>query len=259
MSDKKIIFLDWDDTLFFTHVHDYIETIPIEQELFAQYIDNLYAFLEYIVSKGRVIIVTNGSVGWVMNGCCEKYPQLKNIFVKLNIELISARDRYSQLYPKEYVKWKKLTFKSILDEYKNNNLHVISIGDSNDERIAVWHTTGIDVHCVKKVDDITYTVPKKNIKTSSLKLIKKPTFNILSNEIKLLRNFWVDLLLDSNIECDYIIDSNYNMIFVNGIINMEELWMKPVLCIVPRINITRSIHYNLRKRKINEINDEIIV
>lgn len=244
MTEKKVIIFDWDDTLYYTNAYNDIINSPIDIKEYNEYIDNLLNLLSYAQTKGRVIIVTNGSREWVKNVCCDRYPALKIIFDDLNITLISARDMYSSLYPKQYILWKELAFKSILDLYidkhcSNKSIHMLSIGDSNDERTAIWRTIN------------------KNIKRSSLKLLKKPTFNLLLYQIKLIKKYWLDLLLDSTIECDYILDTNYDMIIKNGVINKKEIWIRPVLTLpIVDINDSDSIStnsYNLRKRKRTEI------
>jgi hypothetical protein len=244
MTEKKVIIFDWDDTLYYTNAYDDIINSPIDIKEYNEYIDNLLNLLSYAQTKGRVIIVTNGSREWVKNVCCNRYPELKIIFDDLSITLISARDMYSSLYPKQYILWKEFAFKSILDLYIDKNcsdksLHMLSIGDSNDERTAIWRTIN------------------KNIKRSSLKLLKKPTFNLLLYQIKLIKKYWLDLLLDSTIDCDYILDTNYDMIIKNGVINKKEIWIRPVLTLpIVDINDSYSIStnsYNLRKRKRTEI------
>ena len=233
MSEQNIIIFDWDDTLYYTNAYDDIINSPIDIKQYNMYIDNLLILLKYAQTKGDVYIVTNGSREWVKSVCCNKYPEFNILFDELNITLISARDMCSTIYPKQYVVWKEVAFKSILDLYPNDSLHIISIGDSNDERTAIWNITN------------------KNMKTSSLKLLRKPTFNLLLQQFKLLKKFWLDLLLDSNINCDYILETNYDSIVNNGIINKKDIWIRPVLNL-PLINVNETIStnsYNLRKRK----------
>jgi hypothetical protein len=79
---------------------------------------------------GTVKIVTNARKDWVESSCRNFLPRCA--FLLETIPIFSARGVYEWLYPDNPVMWKILAFQITTI----NHSHVISIGDTNAERIA---------------------------------------------------------------------------------------------------------------------------
>lgn len=58
---------------------------------------------------GKVYIVTNAAEGWVQLSA-KRFLPLVNAEIQTGITIISARERYEKLYPRNYQKWKVEAF-----------------------------------------------------------------------------------------------------------------------------------------------------
>lgn len=58
---------------------------------------------------GKVYIVTNAAEGWVQLSA-NRFLPLVNAEIQTGITIISARERYEKLYPRNYQKWKVEAF-----------------------------------------------------------------------------------------------------------------------------------------------------
>lgn len=153
-----LIIIDWDDTLIPTtkldDFYDFEEKRYIKpSQDFAKvgiHIYNLLRTLLHVYGSSSIKIVTNSLNGWVMDSLdiCHNisssfsfqsdFKNIKQLLIENNIEIISARSRYSSLYPEwRYAPiWKKLTFENILKQKSTNEftktqdiINIISIGD----------------------------------------------------------------------------------------------------------------------------------
>lgn len=177
-STHNTIFLyDWDDTLFCTSylfpngIHDdesirsalkLIDKMTILQEL-------VYNLLFMSINKGKVYIVTNSSPGWVQKCIRKFYPKLQTLMNSITV--ISARGKFSQMYPEDMQMWKILTFEEIAEEYDSNLVsNIICMGDDDIEMEA----------CELMVHKFREAVIK------TIKFKEKPSFNELKKTLKLV-------------------------------------------------------------------------
>lgn len=133
-----VIFLDWDDTLLPT---DYLTSKPIKYnevddkeslELLIDAISKLFVLFD----KHKIIIATNALYEWIFDSIRIYYPEHKNLFD--SCQIISCREKYNK-FNSCGVNWKYQCFKKILLELNKgiNQIQMISIGDSENERCAI--------------------------------------------------------------------------------------------------------------------------
>lgn len=184
-KNHVIIFLDWDDTLFPTtfirqiNATDISEMNEKQKILIEQLQDNVCTIINKSLQCGSVAIVTNAQEGWV-ESCIESYMS-KLMFVIDKIKIISARSSFECYHPGVPILWKYRAFYMVLSNYVNNNimkypnikkkLNVVSIGDSDIERLAITSTISLNYqHSLRK----------------SIKLMLRPGMTELNLQQKLL-------------------------------------------------------------------------
>lgn len=198
-SNSAIIYIDWDDTLFPTswylknNININLINEPHIIEIFSNIDDIICDFLEWIQKFGDIIIVSNASKKWI-DQSMSSLKKTKNILD--NIEIISARDIY-EYYSNCPIDWKAFVFKNCASKYKNPT-NIISIGDSEHERIAI-HSLQDAIKC------------KKNIK--SIKFISNPCVENMSDQINILKNM-MDSICDIDMDIDIDMDCYMDLIVV---------------------------------------------
>lgn len=183
--DESIIIFDWDDTLF---PSSYIQENNIKLDNMNDfiYLDELIeSILIHIHKFGKIIIITNGSLKWILF-CLNILPKTKN-FIKNHVVIISARDRYSHSYDVDY--WKRLSFQDALKKYYNKKIkNIISIGDAEYELNALANLHSLD--------------PKLILK--SIKLIRSPSYDDLIAQLILFKkNIMIICLKKSHIDVKF--------------------------------------------------------
>jgi hypothetical protein len=214
---KNIIFIDWDDTLFPT---TWINNNSIDcknkedinkYKLFFLELDKSISNLLEILTDNNdnaVYIVTNANKKWV-ELCLLTLPNTSSIIDK-DVTILSAKDIYNQK-TNSMMDWKILTFKDIVNDMYINNVNinnaleidglyasihpsqpssfignVISIGDSNYEYTALLNlydylkNNGFKLYNTSKKKEKEYLL--KNIK-----LVDKPEFDIIINQLYVLK------------------------------------------------------------------------
>jgi hypothetical protein len=78
--------------------------------------------------------VTNANKKWIQK-CLIVLPLTKSIIEKYEIEIVSARDDYSEQYLDNIGMWKIKSFEDLFKKYKPNN--IIAVGDAHYEINAV--------------------------------------------------------------------------------------------------------------------------
>lgn len=177
---KTLIILDWDDTLFPTSwivknninlsdkntQHQYIV-------FFSQLDTLLYNILLKLLKYGKVFIVTNAVVKWVVISSTI-LPNTQKL-INNNIVILSAREAFQPKYRDQIHLWKKLMFKELIetnfDGYPFQN--IISVGDADYEFNAT--TDLYNEHSVVK---------KRLLKTIRFK--KDPSFEALIDQLEVL-------------------------------------------------------------------------
>lgn len=177
---KRIIFIDWDDTLLPTSwlkSQGYEVDKPIlKPELLNAQIEHVYdkvsALLELYRQYGYVYIITNSETGWVDLSISAFAPKLSDIIGGL--EIVSARSTFEPDFPDDPMLWKYLAMRDIIFSHMMDSLEpvieIVSVGDDMVEREAAM------LICKQLV-----------IKTcKTIKLLSRPTSEQLVNQLNLL-------------------------------------------------------------------------
>ena len=175
-QEETITIFDWDDTLmpttaltrqgcFDTNV---IARLPgwLLYQLQQFEASAINVLEEAAKHSTTVIILTNGSEGWVEQSGGRYLPGLVYAIGELGIPIISAQAAYGQMYPADPTMWKKRAFEDLLAD-GHHPLNLISIGDMDYERVAaksVRYKPGIE---------IKYTKTAKLIEMSSIQLLEE--------------------------------------------------------------------------------------
>ena len=208
---KNTIFIDWDDTLYpTTWVHNNNidctnkEDINKYKLFFLELDKSITNLLEILTddNDNAVYIVTNANKKWV-ELCLSILPKTKEIIEK-DVIILSAKDNYNQK-TNSVMDWKVLTFRDVVNNvYINNALelgglytplhtspsqfmgNVVSIGDSNYEYTALLNL----YEYFKKNGFRLFNTSKKKEKEyllKNIKLVDKPEFDILINQLYVLK------------------------------------------------------------------------
>lgn len=187
-KENTIIILDWDDTLFPTSwlIQNGINIVNVSMKdklimVFADLDDILYNLLSKLKNYGQVIIITNALPIWIIMSS-SILPKTNKILE--NIKIISARKKYKSI-SQNMMDWKRLAFKEeILELIKNNNfINVISVGDAKYEYNALVNL---------------YKITNTNKILKSIKLMERPTNDILIDQLKVLSNVFYNICLSNN-------------------------------------------------------------
>jgi hypothetical protein len=184
---ETVIFCDWDDTLFPTSWLERQGLLACDAMISERQQDLLQTMaawaartLQMAMAIGRVIIVTNAQQGWVETSCAAFMPSLSNLLQDAHI--VSARSRYEQCCGNDPSGWKCLAFehevqKLYQDMSTNQELNIISLGDSLHEQRALVSLTQSLPHCCGK----------------SLKFMHTPTIEQLIDQHELLSDCFLDV------------------------------------------------------------------
>ena len=138
--DKKkynsIIIFDWDDTLLPTSflvskgiLTPYMKLSKYETQKILELEELILQLLALAVDKGNVYIITNADKCWVEYSSKLIYPRIKNILQK--IKIISAKNKYQEIYPGDSRKWKIKAFVNLTTELNVKKItNIICSGDS---------------------------------------------------------------------------------------------------------------------------------
>ena len=154
---KTLIIFDFDDTLFCTKYFDTF-SVPYKdifdsritlEEINPSLVKELKELKNTIIElfnnlqqKYDIIIISNADIKWINNCLAHFLEELKEYINENNIKIYSAKNIFSKIV-KDSNEWKVKCFKKAIKElYKNDlnfDLNVISIGDSNKEKKAVFN------------------------------------------------------------------------------------------------------------------------
>ena len=88
--------------------------------------------LQKCMEQGQVFIITNAAEGWVEFSTKKYLPKLKKIISE--IDVISARTKFEEMFPNEYHQWKMHAFLETLDHLSLGAVtNLIAMGDSHME------------------------------------------------------------------------------------------------------------------------------
>jgi hypothetical protein len=149
-----LILLDWDDTLFPTSVlsaallinaEQPIEGLsPVLQSQLLSLQESTLQLLKACQQVGHVTIVTNAMEGWVESCSQRAFPQVWNLLLQEDIDVISAQTRYAAQCGEDPTDWKVSAFNKEMDDMCAMEgdggccwaVKLMSIGDSQFERDA---------------------------------------------------------------------------------------------------------------------------
>jgi len=154
---KTVIIFDFDDTLFCTKYFDTF-SIPYKdifdcritlEEINPSLVRELKQLEATIIElfnnlqqKYDIIIISNADIKWINNCLTHFLEEFKEYINENNIKIYSAKNIFSKLV-KDSNEWKIKCFQKVIKELYINDLNfdlnVISIGDSNKEKKAVFN------------------------------------------------------------------------------------------------------------------------
>ncbi len=184
-KNLKIIFIDWDDTLFPTSHHNNNNNlnnnlnIILLEKIICKFIKKCLSITKH------TYIISNAKKSWIIHCISNFYPKLYSI-LNIHQNVISASDLYINSV-NSYNLTKIHTFQHIFNNILHNsncfynNIMIISIGDGNHEKIAL-HKLQIYNHSFIKSLLIKKNLSLKQL-PSDIDIIKQINFiynNILS-------------------------------------------------------------------------------
>ena len=157
---RTLLIFDFDDTLFctkyfdtfsicYSDIFDYNISLEESHPKLNKELKELEKTIINIFTKllmnYDIVIISNANLKWIENCLTHFLSELKEYITENNIKIYSAKNMYSKIV-KNSNEWKTKCFKKVVKElYENeiNNLDltVISIGDNNDEKRAVFKLT----------------------------------------------------------------------------------------------------------------------
>jgi hypothetical protein len=185
-DERRLLLLDWDDTMLCSHylARHGITIDKVRGGAVPPGLDRLGRGVALTLGAclalaDRAVMVTNAERGWVELSCKTFLPCLWPLVE--GIRTISARSTYEQEFAAQPAMWKQLAFTAEVEGYLRDRghglraLHVISIGDSIHERMAVKRVcAGLRV----KGGPVVYC--------KSVKMLDKPSLDQLVREHDLL-------------------------------------------------------------------------
>mmetsp|Transcript_8388 Transcript_8388/g.23573 ORF Transcript_8388/g.23573 Transcript_8388/m.23573 type:complete len:296 (-) Transcript_8388:161-1048(-) len=152
-SNGTLIIYDWDDTLLCSAAASTGNFTPEQLQQLSQ---TVVSVLRLSMSLGETMIVTNGNATWVQDSSQRFLPGVVSTLA--DMEVMSARALYENLYPGDPFAWKREAFYRLMERRlsqgpsaKTTNLVVL--GDSGAEMEAAHQATKVlgDTVMVKTV------------------------------------------------------------------------------------------------------------
>ncbi len=208
---ETTIFFDWDDTCIASHFLSLNgfstrgSCFPSKKQFteMGQILTKVVGpLLLYAAQFGRVVIVTNGTEGWVQMSCEHFMPELFPLISQLTV--ISAQSRYKQMLPDKPIEWKRRTFRDVLDAETRplgRVRNLISIGDGLAEQMAM--------HAMKAYPDTLINNPANIVKT--VKLLEFPTIESLVAQLNSVYKMLESIVhhptsLDTTARLEFVVD-----------------------------------------------------
>lgn len=139
-KSQNIFVFDWDDTLFCTTSlgNAPLNKIPSKCQAILNKLDNSAStLLAKAANAGETFIITNSDKGWVEQSARFILPKTLKEITRKNIQVISARNLYSELYPNDMYRWKMEAFLSLKSKFEGDVMtNLVVIGDADIEMQA---------------------------------------------------------------------------------------------------------------------------
>jgi len=139
-STMRLCILDWDDTLCpSSWVSSNTDSATDRDLLLLRAVEEgISSLLRTVEALGcSVVVITNADEEWVRFSCARFLPRVMPLLARVHV--VSAR-QYEGIYPGRSVCWKAAAFTHVAKAFfgsRDGPREIISIGDSNDERLAV--------------------------------------------------------------------------------------------------------------------------
>lgn len=131
---QNIFVFDWDDTLYCTSYFGNrpLTTLPAQCRAAVLALDAVVSHLLLkAVWYGDVFIITNSERGWVEASAREALPKTYQVILQKNIQVISARNEYENMFPYDMYRWKLEAFLSLQRKFdKDVMTNLVALGDS---------------------------------------------------------------------------------------------------------------------------------
>ena len=263
---KTLIIFDFDDTLFCTKYFDTFSVpykdifdcrISLEEinpslvKEIKQLEDTIIELFNNLQQKYDIIIISNADIKWINNCLTHFLSELNEYIKENNLKIYSAKNIFGKIV-KDSNEWKIKCFKKVIKElYKNDlnfDLNVISIGDSNKEKKAVFN--------LSKSNEFN----KVNIKF--INMISFPSAASIILQLKYLNDNINDMILSNKSLYKMIIQIKNDKAEINCIspkkVKNEDI-LKKYLNKNDIVKFNNTFCLNQNKEFINEnYNDEFI-
>uniref|UniRef100_A0A7S3ENF1 Uncharacterized protein n=1 Tax=Rhodosorus marinus TaxID=101924 RepID=A0A7S3ENF1_9RHOD len=176
-KENSFCFLDWDDTLMFTSVLEkYLNSdendMPDEAlvEKLALLDKSVARLLLKVAAQSNVMIVSNAEKSWIEFSCSRFFPSVKRVLSKCGIDVLSARDTFSDEFKEHPEDWKAQMFcreVSRRSKAPTAKLNIVVVGD--------------DVVDILAAERLEILLPYAIVKT--VKFTKDPTLDQLVAQI----------------------------------------------------------------------------
>ena len=249
LFSRTLLIFDFDDTLFCTK---YFDTFSLSyQDIFSckvsleeinpclvrelrQLESTIIEVFSNLEKNYDILIISNADMKWINNCLTHFLEEFKEYINENNIKIYSAKSMFGKIL-KNKNEWKIKCFKKVInDMYQSDlncpDLNVISIGDSAEEKKAVFSLT--------KHNKFIKINPK------FIRMISFPSAATIILQLKYLNNNLNNMIFDSN--------SNFKMVieFKNNIPEIK--------CISNKKNKNESIVQSYLNKNILDENDNLI-
>lgn len=131
--DSTVIIFDWDDTLLCTSwLSKHMDLAPSGDlyEHLRKVAQQSLSMLEAALKMGHTYIITNSMSGWVEHSAGLWVPEL--LPVLRQVQIISARDTYEDLYPDDAGQWKLQAFLEMRHQFVATPIeNLVVLGDAD--------------------------------------------------------------------------------------------------------------------------------
>jgi len=203
LFSKTLIIFDFDDTLFCTK---YFDTFTLSyQDIFSCKVSleeinpcllrelkelesTIIELFMNLQQNYDIIIISNANMKWINNCLTHFLEELKEYINENNIKIYSAKNMFNKIV-KNKNDWKIKCFKKVIndiykDHLKYSDLTVISIGDNNEEKKAVFN--------------LAKNNKFQKIKAKFIRMISYPSAATIILELKYLNKNLNNMILSSN-------------------------------------------------------------
>ena len=224
---KTLLIFDFDDTLFCTK---YLDTFALSyQEIFtckisleqlnpclALEIKKLEtAILDLFINLSQfydIVFISNADLKWINNCLTHFLPEFKDFLDENEIKIHSAKNIFSKIV-KSPVDWKLKCFKKVMTDLYGDDayydLNVVSIGDGNEEKKAVF--------------SLTKGLKNRKIRTKFIKMISFPSAASIILQLKYLNDNLNNMVLNEDSIYKMSIKLKNNNVEIEKMDGMENI------------------------------------